>query len=260
MQVINSCVWRTCDKWIPGQTPLLEYSSTRAQLCLCFLRRQEPEGWQSYLSVGWATAVPFKVTASDGTFRWAGDQVFSLVAPEETSVPDIPLSLLDVTKLLLFLTWVTAAHFHLNNTWKEEMQLPTGQGHTLPSICAFLEIKLEGDLLKAKPTTTYILQVILPDLCSLGWFLLLPKRRGQLGKSSKNSCVLSPDLGKRRICQRPSGSLTPCALSKTECSERHQGSQSERFTCTQQPLQWQMAEYKLQSILQGKDGSSGLRS
>lgn len=127
VQVINSCVWRTCDKWIPGQTPLLEYSSTRAQFCLCFPRRQKPEGWQSYLSVGCATAVPFKVTASDGTFRWAGDQVFSLVAPGETSAPDIPLGLLNVTKLLLFLTWVTAARFHLSNTWKEEMQLPTGQ-------------------------------------------------------------------------------------------------------------------------------------
>ena len=69
---------------------------------LCFLRRWESKGSQYDLFLGCTTAVPFQVTVPGGIFRLVADQVFSLVALKETLSPDTHLSLLSVTKLLLF--------------------------------------------------------------------------------------------------------------------------------------------------------------
>lgn len=102
LQLIITYVSRSCDKWTLFPTPPSEYRSTRAQFCLCFLKRWESKGSQCDLVLGCATAVPFKVTAPGGIFRLAADQVFSLVALKETLPADIHLNLLSVNKLLLF--------------------------------------------------------------------------------------------------------------------------------------------------------------
>lgn len=170
-----------------------------------------------------------------------------------------------------FLTQVTAAHLQLRNTWQEdsqdcvltqfpsltsmEKQLATWQEWeslyvklVMLGFISFLEIGwTEETNLRQSPKLPRSFQFT--DFCNTGWPQLLPKRVGEFGKYCKR-LLPPPDSGKRQIWQRAAGSQAPGPCFKwSECSERLGRSQSENFTCTQQPSyfpeMWQNINYTL---------------